>query len=92
MLLTNRTKALPIYNQRMTQKNPAVVEETYQYFSASFSFPPRVSHDGMRVAMEMIAQRNPGVRLDTNIDKYVDERLLDELEKEGLFRMISGRR
>jgi len=57
-----------------------------------FSFPPRVSHDGMRVVMEMIAQRNPGVRLDTNIDKYVDERLLDELEKEGLFRMISGRR
>ena len=46
----------------------------------------------MRVVMEMIAQRNPGVRLDTNIDKYVDERLLDELEKEGLFRMISGRR
>jgi len=24
-----------------------------------------------------------------NIDKYVDERLLDELEREGLFKKIS---
>jgi len=26
-----------------------------------------------------------------NTDKYVDERLLDELEKEGLFQKISGK-
>src|SRR5437899_11327899 len=81
--MTNKNKALPIYNQWMKQKNPAViVEETYEYFAAIFSFPPRVSHDGMRVAMEMIAQRSPGVRLDTNIDKYIDQRVLDELERE----------
>jgi ABC-type nitrate/sulfonate/bicarbonate transport system substrate-binding protein len=89
--MTNKNKALPIYNQWMKQKNPAVIEETYEYFAAIFSLPPRVSHDGMRVAMEMIAQRSPGVRLDTNIDKYVDERVLDELEREGLFKRISGR-
>jgi ABC-type nitrate/sulfonate/bicarbonate transport system substrate-binding protein len=89
--MTNKEKALAIYNQRMKQKNPAVVEETYQYFAATFSFPPRVSHEGMRVAMEMIAQRTPGTKLDTNVDKYVDERLLDELEREGLFRKISGK-
>jgi hypothetical protein len=89
--MTNKEKALAIYNQRMKQKNPAVLEETYQYFASTFSFPPRVSHDGMRVAMEMIAQRTPGTKLDTNVDKYVDERLLDELEREGLFKRIRGR-
>ena len=89
--ITNKEKALAIYNQRMKQKNPAVVEETYQYFAPSFSFPPRVSHEGMRVAIDMIAQRNPGTKLDTNVEKYVDERLLDELEREGLFRKISGK-
>jgi len=26
-----------------------------------------------------------------NVDKYVDERLLDELEREGLFKKISGK-
>src|SRR4029450_8329869 len=60
--MTNKEKALAIYNKRMKQKNPAVVEETYQYFAANFSFPPRVSHEGMRVAMEMIAQRTPGTK------------------------------
>jgi len=89
--MTNKEKALAIYNQRMKQKNPAVVEETYQYFASTFSFPPRVSHDGIRVAIEMIAQRTPGTKLETNIDRYVDERLLDELEREGLFKKISGR-
>ncbi|HET8562547.1 MAG TPA: ABC transporter substrate-binding protein, partial [Candidatus Binatia bacterium] len=63
--VTNKEKALGIYNKRLKQKNPAVVEETYQYFAATFSFPPRVSLDGMRVAIEMIAQRTPGAKLET---------------------------
>ena len=89
--MTNKQKALAIYNQRLKQKDASVVEETYRYFAATFSFPPRVSHEGMRVAIEMLAQRSPGTKLDMNIDKYVDERLLDELEREGLFKKISGK-
>src|SRR5437870_5991094 len=84
----NKERALAIYNQRLKQKNPDVVEETYQYFAATFSFPPRVSRDGMRIALEMIAQGNPGTKLETNLEKFVDERLLDELEREGLFKRI----
>ena len=41
--------------------------------------------------MEMIAQRTPGAKLEMNVEKYVDERLLDELEREGLFKRISGK-
>jgi ABC-type nitrate/sulfonate/bicarbonate transport system substrate-binding protein len=89
--MTNKQKAMAIYNQRLKQKDASVVEETYRYFAAPFSFPPRVSHEGMRVAIEMLAQRSPGTKLDMNVDKYVDERLLDELEREGLFKKISGK-
>ena len=89
--ITNKEKSLAMYNQRLKQKNTGVVEETYQYFAATFSFPPRVSRDGMRIALEMIAQGNPGAKLETNINKYVDERLLDELEREGLFKRIGGK-
>jgi ABC-type nitrate/sulfonate/bicarbonate transport system substrate-binding protein len=89
--MSNKEKALAIYNQRLKQKNPAVLEETYQYFAATFSFPPRVSHDGMRIAMDMIAQRTPEAKLETNVNRYVDERLLDELEREGLFKRITGK-
>lgn len=81
--MTNKEKALAIYKQRMKQQDPAVILETYQYFASTFSYPPRISHDGMRVAMDMIAQRTPGTKLDTSMDKYLDERLLDELEREG---------
>ena len=89
--MTNKQKALAIYNQRLKQKDASVVEETYKYFAANFSFPPRVSHEGMRIVMEMLAQRSPGTKLDINIDKYVDERILDELERDGLFKKISGK-
>ncbi len=89
--MTQKEKALALYNQRMKQKTPAVVEETYQYFASTFSFPPRTVHDGMRIALDMIAQRAPDVKLDMNINKYIDERLLDELEREGLFKRLSGK-
>jgi ABC-type nitrate/sulfonate/bicarbonate transport system substrate-binding protein len=89
--MSNKEKALAIYHQRLKQKNPTVVAETYQYFAASFSFPPRVSHEGMRTALEMIAQRDPGAKLDMSVERYVDERLLDELEREGLFKKITGK-
>ena len=89
--MTNKQKALAIYNQRLKQKDASVVEETYRYFAANFSFPPRVSHEGMRVAIEMLAQGSPETKLDMNVDRYVDERLLDDLEREGLFKKISGK-
>ena len=89
--VTNKEKALAITNQRLKQKILALVEEAYQFYGPIFSFPPRVSHDGVRVVLEMIAQRNPGTKVEMNVDKYVDERLLDELEREGLFQRISGK-
>jgi ABC-type nitrate/sulfonate/bicarbonate transport system substrate-binding protein len=89
--VNNKEKALAITNQRLKQKNPALVEEAYQFYGPIFSFPPRVSHDGVRVVLEMIAQRNPGTKIEMNVEKYVDDRLLDELEREGLFQRISGK-
>ena len=67
------------------------MEEAYQFYGPIFSFPPRVSHEGVRVVLEMLAQRTPGAKLEMSADKYVDERTLNELEREGLFRKISGK-
>jgi ABC-type nitrate/sulfonate/bicarbonate transport system substrate-binding protein len=89
--ITNREKALAISIQRLKLKNTALVDEAYQFYGPIFSFPPRVSHDGLRVVLESLAQRASGTKLETNVDKYVDERLLDELEREGLFKKIGGR-
>jgi len=89
--IANKEKSAAMYTHRMKQKNPAVVDETYEYFAKSFSSPPRVSHEGMRLALDMLAQRNPETKPDMNIAKYVDERILDELEREGVFKRIAGK-
>jgi NitT/TauT family transport system substrate-binding protein len=89
--MTNKERGIAMLTQRMKQRNPAVVEETYQYFASTFSSPPRMSHDGMRAAIDMLQQRSPETKFDTNIAKYVDERLMDELEKEGFFKRMGGK-
>jgi ABC-type nitrate/sulfonate/bicarbonate transport system substrate-binding protein len=89
--ITNKEKALVISNQRLKLKNIALVEEAYQFYGPIFSFPPRVSREGLRVVLETLAQRTSGAKVEMNADKYVDERLLDELEREGLFQKISGK-
>ena len=89
--MTNKEKGVTLLTQRMKQKNPAVVEETYQYFASMFSSPPRMSHEGMRAAIDMLQQRSPEIKFDTNVSKYVDERLMDELEKKGFFKRMGGK-
>jgi hypothetical protein len=39
----------------------------------------------------MLQQRSPDTKFDTNVSKYVDERLMDELEKEGFFKRMSAK-
>jgi NitT/TauT family transport system substrate-binding protein len=89
--MTQKDKGVALLSQRMKQKNPAVVEETYQYFASTFSSPPRMSHDGMRTAIDMLQQRAPETKFDRNVNRYLDERLLDELEREGFFKRMVGK-
>jgi len=91
LFMTNRERSMAMLSQRMKQKNSAVVEETYKYFAATFSFPPRVSHEGMRIAIDLLAQRSPEAKVDKNVDRYIDESLLAELEKDGYFNKLSGK-
>jgi ABC-type nitrate/sulfonate/bicarbonate transport system substrate-binding protein len=91
LFMTNREKSVAMLSQRMKQKNPAVVEETYKYFAAAFSFPPRISYEGMHIAIDMVSQRSPETKPDRNVDRYVDHSGLDELEREGYFKKLAGK-
>jgi NitT/TauT family transport system substrate-binding protein len=90
-LLNSKDKAIAVLSKRLQQKNPKAVEETYQYVATSFSFPTRVSHQGLRNTLDMVAQRNPGGKLDATLEKILDETTLDELEREGFFKRIAGK-
>jgi ABC-type nitrate/sulfonate/bicarbonate transport system substrate-binding protein len=87
--MNDKEKGIAILRNRLKQDNPKALEETYRYFAPQFSFPTRVSQDGLRNTIDMIAKEDPKVA--TNLDKYIDESILDELEKEGFFKRITGR-
>src|SRR5262245_40114892 len=85
---TNKEKALALATQRLKLKNTALVEEAYQFYAPIFSFPPRVSHDGLRTVLATPPERTTGIKRESNLERYVDESLLDELEREGFFERI----
>jgi ABC-type nitrate/sulfonate/bicarbonate transport system substrate-binding protein len=87
--MSDQEKGIALFKHRLKQDNTKALEETYKYFAPKFSFPTRVSHNGMRNTLELIANENP--KLDTKIEKYVDESILDELETEGFFKRIAGK-
>lgn len=89
--MTDRQKGMAVLSKRLRFKDPKGVEETYDYFAKIFSFPTRVSHEGLRNTLEIIAQRNPTVKVDMNISKYLDESTVDELEREGFFKRLAGK-
>jgi NitT/TauT family transport system substrate-binding protein len=89
--MNNKDRGLAVLGKRLRFKNPKAIDETYQYFAKSFAFPTRVSHEGLRNTLEIIAQRNPTAKVDMNLTKYLDESTLDELEREGFFKRLLGK-
>jgi ABC-type nitrate/sulfonate/bicarbonate transport system substrate-binding protein len=87
--INDKEKGISIFKHRLKQDNAKALEETYKYFAPKFSFPTRVSHNGLQNTLELIAKEDP--KLDAKTDKYVDESILDELEKEGFFKKIAGK-
>jgi ABC-type nitrate/sulfonate/bicarbonate transport system substrate-binding protein len=86
-MINNKEKATAVLTKWLQQKNPKAIEETYQYVATSFVFPTRISVQGIRNTLDMVAEKNP--KIDRNLAKYVDESTLDELEKEGFFKRIT---
>jgi len=86
---TDKEKGIGVYRRRLKQDNVKALEETYQYFAPKFAFPIRVSKEGMRNTLEMVAADNP--KVDMNLNRYIDESVLDELDKEGFFKRITGK-
>jgi ABC-type nitrate/sulfonate/bicarbonate transport system substrate-binding protein len=89
--INSKEKGVAVLTKRLRQKNPKALEETYHYFAGKFSFPTRVSQDGLRNTLELLSQRTPGAKIDMNVKRYLDESTLDELEREGFFKRLSAK-
>ena len=85
---TDKAKAMTVYANRLKQQDPKVLDATYDYFAPKFSFPPRVDRDGIRNALELVSDRDREAKGEINVEQFIDERVIDELEREGLFKKL----
>jgi len=86
---TQRDRILKIFARRMRIDDPETVRTTYEYFAPRFSFPPRVSLEGVRDTLTFYAEQNSDFK-NRKAEEFVDQSLMDELEKEGFFKKMGG--
>jgi ABC-type nitrate/sulfonate/bicarbonate transport system substrate-binding protein len=89
--MNSKEKGMAVLGKWLRYRNAKTVEETYNYFAKSFAFPTRVSPEGLRNTLEIITQRNPALKVDMNLNRYLDESSVDELEREGFFKRLAGK-
>jgi len=76
---TNKERTIAVLHKTLREGNRAILESTYHYYAPLFSIPPRVSREGLRTTADFFAAK-------AELEKFLDESLVDELEKEGLFK------
>jgi len=86
---TNREKGIQILARRLKINDPKIVEENYQIYGHVFPFPPRVEKEGMRDLLEQMQLQRTGPKSETELARFLDESVIDELEREGFYRKFT---
>jgi ABC-type nitrate/sulfonate/bicarbonate transport system substrate-binding protein len=87
-LMGSRDLGVKIYRKYLKQEDKKLLEETYDDIAGKFSFPPRVNRDGIRNTLDLVFTGPPSAKANINVNQFLDESVLDELEKEGFFRSL----
>lgn len=84
-LMQSKDTGISIYKKYLKQQDAKILETTYDDIAGKFSFPPRMNRQGLRNAVELVSKDGMG---DFNLSQFVDETVLDELEREGFFESL----
>jgi NitT/TauT family transport system substrate-binding protein len=68
-----------------------VAEENYQGSRDAYSFPPRVGRKGMQGVLDIFQQQTGRPKSDFEMSRFVDESVIDELERDGFFKRIDSK-
>ena len=90
VIKTDRERTSKVFAKRMRIEEPDILKATYDYFAPRFSFPPRIDMTGVRDTLRFYAEQgNPDLK-NRNPEEFVDQSLLDELDKEGFFKKLGS--
>jgi ABC-type nitrate/sulfonate/bicarbonate transport system substrate-binding protein len=84
-LMQSKETGMSIYKKYLKQQDGKILEATYDDIAGKFSFPPRLNRQGLRNAAELVSKDGTG---DLNLSQFVDETVIDELEREGFFESL----
>jgi len=84
-LMQSKETGINIYKKYLKQQDAKILEATYDDIAGKFSFPPRMNRQGLRNAADLVSKDGMG---DLNLSQFVDETVIDELEREGFFESL----
>jgi ABC-type nitrate/sulfonate/bicarbonate transport system substrate-binding protein len=82
-------KGMAILKKRLGLQDPKVIEENYNTYGRIFAFPPRVGRKGLEGVLEQIQQQTGEAKTEFEMGRFLDEGIIDELEREGFFKKIA---
>ncbi len=86
--LVSNKKERSRFMESVLRQDPAVLDDTFNFFSGKLSYPPRVDRQGLQNAVELLAQTTPAAKTKNLAAEVLDESLMNELEAEGFFEKL----
>jgi len=84
---THKEETKQIITKYLKTADPEILEATYQSFIQVTDYSANPNIEGVRNAIDEVAQRVPAVKT-KKPEEFIDTRFLKELEKEGFFRQL----
>jgi NitT/TauT family transport system substrate-binding protein len=85
---TRRREELIAIVAKHLRVSPAAAREFYDLYENAFSFPPRVGRKGMAAVMDLIQEETGRPKAEFELNRFLDESVIDELDKEGFFKRL----
>ena len=82
-------KGMSVLKKRLGLNDPKVIEENYNTYGRIFAFPPRVGRKGLEGVLEQIQQQTGEAKTEFDMGRFLDESIIDDLEREGFFKKIA---
>jgi NitT/TauT family transport system substrate-binding protein len=87
---TDREKTVASLSKHL-RLDRQLAEENYEASRDAYSFPPRVGRKGMQGVLDIVQQQTGKPKSEFEMSRFVDESVIDELEREGFFKRITDK-